>query len=109
MLKERNLLKQTPIIAKNYKYRTWLSFLDNKTAIEFDNIYFNSEIEIEIEFIVDNITNNIEHLISLSDGTPLIRFEKNAGKKSNSSVSPLLIISLFILQVVVMLLGSLPK
>lgn len=77
MLKERNLLKQTPIIAKNYKYRTWLSFLDNKTAIEFDNIYFNSEIEIEIEFIVDNITNNIEHLISLSDGTPLIRFEKN--------------------------------
>lgn len=77
MLRKRNLLKQTPIIAKNYKYRTWLSFLDNKTAIEFDNIYFNSEIEIEIEFIVDNITNNIEHLISLSDGTPLIRFEKN--------------------------------
>lgn len=77
MLRERNLLKQTPIIAKNYKYRTWLSFIDNKTAIEFDNIYFNSEIEIEIEVIVDNITNNIEHLISLSDSTPLIRFEKN--------------------------------
>ena len=76
MLRERNLLKQTPIIAKNFKYRTWLSFIDNKTAIEFDNIYFNSEIEIEIEFIVDNITNNIEHLISLSDSTPLIRFEK---------------------------------
>ena len=77
MLKERNLLKQTPIIAKNYKYKKWLSFIDNRTAFEFDNIYLTPDIEIDIEFIVDDVTSNIEHLISLFDGTPLIRFEKN--------------------------------
>lgn len=77
MLRKRNLLKQTPIIAKNYKYRTWLSFIDNRTAFEIDNIYLTPDIEIDIEFIVDDVTSNIEHLISLFDGTPLIRFEKN--------------------------------
>lgn len=77
MLSNRILLKQTPRIAKTFYYKAWLSFINNKTAIEFDNIYLTPDIEIDIEFIVDDITNNIEHLISLFDGTPLIRFEKN--------------------------------
>ena len=77
MLRKRNLLKQTPSIAKLFYYKKWLSFIDNRTAFEFDNIYLTPDIEIDIEFIVDDVTSNIEHLISLFDGTPLIRFEKN--------------------------------
>jgi len=77
MLRERNLLKQTPSIAKLFYYKKWLSFIDNRTAFEFDKIYLTPDIEIDIEFIVDDVTSNIEHLISLFDGTPLIRFEKN--------------------------------
>lgn len=77
MLRKRNLLKQTPRIAKLFYYKKWLSFIDNRTAFEFDNIYLTPDIEIDIEFIVDDVTSNIEHLISLFDGIPLIRFEKN--------------------------------